>query len=562
MATETLHPGRRIVLQLPLSDHDTVTIAVLDSATEPSPQSDQVSCAAMLVPAGEERNWIYTSEGGQWQLLAATAFSRMIIVSRTSSENQFTTHGSRDEARSSGVRSPNASNRPICLRCEDEALKTRLRSIVVALAPRICFRTGSPIVPFVEYSDNIIHRVVVEEFFSSLTGFMVVEDVALDDLEAQSGSMFWADGEAECEHRVDDRGIRKLDQVVYRRRLRFKRMPNLIQTEVALVVPQELRSSGMTIARTGIEEGSVEEFCEEVMRGSQIDHGWLVHKYLPPIVAGLVLAAPCIEPCMERGEKVKVLALGVGGGALPIFLQKQLGFHVQAVDVDKAVLDAAHRHFGLDDGVDMEVILGDALQFVAKLAMDVRAEDATLNPSNSRLADASPKCKDRAHASAAEGEDVVAQPCNARTATGLSSSSVDICRVDGRNRHFDSHRVHAIVVDVDEGDPRCGLSSPPSSFLAHNFLSDARTVLHEGGLVAMNVVPNGAKSYHGVVSSLFSVFDDVYETVVEGDVNRVVFALSSKGAGVNVDGPLARLVTRFLDVRLIREIQKAHHIQV
>jgi hypothetical protein len=55
----------------------------------------------------------------------------------------------------------------------------------------------------------------------------------------------------------------------------------------------------------------------------------LVHKYLAPIVAGLVLVAPALEAWMELGKRVKVLALGIGGGALPIFLHKHFGFHVQ-----------------------------------------------------------------------------------------------------------------------------------------------------------------------------------------------------------------------------------------
>lgn len=77
-------------------------------------------------------------------------------------------------------------------------------------------------------------------------------------------------------------------------------------------------------------------------------------------------------------------------------------------------------------------------------------------------------------------------------------------------------------------------------------------------MLAINVVPNGAKSYSGVIRSLLSVFDHVYETVVEDDVNRVVFALPSKRTSVNLEGPLARLVTKFLDVRFITAIQKAH----
>lgn len=534
---ENLHPGRRTVFELPLSDQDVVRIAVLDSAVE----WDEVACAAMLVPTIAEDDWMYSSEGGQWQLLATAGVSRLIIVDRISELP--------------GIGETRVRERASCWQCEDEALKTRLRSVVVALAPRICFRSGIPIVPFVVYTNNVIHRVVVEEVYSSLTGLMVVEDVALDAEVAESESFVVNDGgvsvETECAHGRSSAGCRNLDRVLYRRRLRFKRMPNLIQTEVPLV------HSGAKIGGdTAIAKESVGANCNEIMCGLEIDHSFLVHKYLPPIVAGLVLAASCIEPCMERGERVKVLALGVGGGALPIFLQRHLGFHVQAVDVDSVVLDLAHRHFGLQNGVGMEVQVGDAVQFVGNLAMKGITEEARLNSKKS--ADASLKSQKGLHGRVIS-EDVQVPRSSTQNLVASSEECVhNVCQVNGSRSGFDNHRVHVIIVDVDEGDARCGLSSPPSSFLEHDFLSAARSLLHDGGLLAMNVVPNGAKFHCGVVSSLVSVFDDVYETAVEGDVSRVLFALPFKGAGVQFEGPLANLVKRFLDVRLISGIQKAH----
>lgn len=188
------------------------------------------------------------------------------------------------------------------------------------------------------------------------------------------------------------------------------------------------------------------------------------------------------------------------------------------MDMDRVVLDLAHRHFGLKNGVDMEVLVGDALQIVDELAWKIAVDDARSQAKSSN-------CEKSRNVSAGEGED---------------------------------HRVHAVIVDIDEVDPRGKLSSPPSSFLGHKFLSSARTLLHAGGLLAMNVVPNGAESYRGVVSSLLSVFDDVYETDVAGDVNRVVFALTFKATGVNVDGPLARRVKQFVDARLITGVRRAH----
>lgn len=180
---------------------------------------------------------------------------------------------------------------------------------------------------------------------------------------------------------------------------------------------------------------------------------------------------------------------------------------MQAVDVDKVVLDLAHRHFGLQNSSHMKAEVGDALQFMSRLAEEV---------TNSLVG-----CKNKE--------------------TSVSASDP---------------RVHVIVVDVDEGDARLGLSSPPSSFLERKFLTEARTVLHAGGLLTMNVVPTGAKAYRGVVAALSSVFEEVYESVVEGDVNRVVFALPSKGTGLHLDGVLASALRNVLDVQLFTGIHR------
>lgn len=181
---------------------------------------------------------------------------------------------------------------------------------------------------------------------------------------------------------------------------------------------------------------------------------------------------------------------------------------MQAVDMDKVVLDLAHRHFGLQNSGHMKVEVGDALQFMSRLAGEV-------------------------------ANSIVGHKNN-ETSVGASDP-----------------RVHVIVVDVDEGDARLGLSSPPSSFLERKFLTEARSVLHAGGLLAMNVVPTRAKVYHGVVAVLSSVFEEVYESVVEGDVNRVVFALPAKGTGLHLDGILASALRNVLDVQLFTGIHRA-----
>lgn len=378
---EHFHPGRRIVFEFPFTNPrgsqeetledeqdvncNSISVAVLDASNRDDDDGNEceVECAAMLVPRGKEQDWIYESEGGQWQLLTSANVLRLMIVRRNWQRkpglgfgfHSSSQHGRVEDGRGRAGRkgsfndgdgkgeevekdarflkrrksNGNGSSsvfedgvRNLCPQ-DDEDVKRRLNPLFVALVPRVCFRNGIPAYPFVVYTDNVIHRVVIEEAYSALTGFMVVEDVALR------------------EDRDETRGCQN-DGIHFRRRLRFKRMPNLIQTEVALTFPHiaetdpshkfSLHSDDAhSQSVEGINPKYLDKFidCEEFRVKMQVDHTRLVHKYLPPIAAGLVLAAPCIEARMGLFEDVKILALGVGGGALPMFLHNHFGFHIQ-----------------------------------------------------------------------------------------------------------------------------------------------------------------------------------------------------------------------------------------
>ena len=375
---EHFHPGRRIVFEFPFTNPrgsqeesvedeqdvscNSVSVAVLDASNRDDGDGDEceVECAAMLVPWGKEQDWIYESEGGQWQLLTSANVLRLMIVRRNwqrkqglglglqhgrgEDERRTRRKGNSNDGDGKGEEEEEEENARFLKRCksngkvffsvsedgirnlhpqDDEDVKRRLNPLLVALVPRVCFHNGIPAVPFVVYTDKVIHRVIVEEAYSALTGFMVVEDVALQ------------------EDRDESRGYQN-DRIYFRRRLRFKRMPNLIQTEVALIFPHMpatdpshkfsfYSDDAHAQSVEGINPNYLEKFvdCGEFRVKMQVDHTQLVHKYLPPIAAGLVLAAPCIEARMGLCEDVKILALGVGGGALPMFLHNRFGFHIQ-----------------------------------------------------------------------------------------------------------------------------------------------------------------------------------------------------------------------------------------
>ncbi|KAG2262561.1 hypothetical protein Bca52824_069640 [Brassica carinata] len=176
------------------------------------------------------------------------------------------------------------------------------------LSPKTLFKEE---VPFLIYEDDVVSRVELERTVGPYVGEMVIEDVEIE-----------------------------IDEVTreFRRRLRFKRMPNLVQSDVKLV-----RS------RRG------EEFEPQLTE--------LVHPYLAPMVASLSLIGS------EMTRRPKALCIGVGGGGLLSFLKVQLGFEVTGVEIDPEVLRIARRYFGLEERF-ASVHVGDGVDFLKRLDDD------------------------------------------------------------------------------------------------------------------------------------------------------------------------------------------------
>ena len=63
-------------------------------------------------------------------------------------------------------------------------------------------------------------------------------------------------------------------------------------------------------------------------------------------------AAPGIAERRCSGDAGAALVVGLGGGALPVFLHRALRMGVDAVELDAAVVGLARRHFGFADRAD------------------------------------------------------------------------------------------------------------------------------------------------------------------------------------------------------------------
>ncbi|KAK3422178.1 hypothetical protein EUGRSUZ_G02713 [Eucalyptus grandis] len=379
----------------------------------------------MLVPSRRERDWIFSTEPGHFQLLLGTpGLSRLVLIGEDPVDGRGSGLGFR--------------RRTECDRSRRDGREESLRRLVLALSPRVCFESGVPEVTFLSYEDDLVASVVLEVCIGEFVGEMLVEDV---EIERGGGC-----GERE-----------------FRRRLRFKRMPNLVQTQVR-IVPREDR--GETEGGFGIEDMQF-----------RIDAGVLVHPYLAPMVASLSLIGFHIDERIRKGSRPKAFCAGVGGGALLAFLRGQLGFEVLGVDVDEVVLRIARQYFGLEDGDFLRVVVGDAIEWMERLA-------------------------------SWKAEGTLGAVC-----------SHDLSVVDGIGGKFD-----VIMVDLDSSDVCTGMVAPPLEFVRKPVLLAARSLLCEFGILVINVIPPDRLFYETMITEVRDVFHDLYEIDVGNGENFVLIA--------------------------------------
>lgn len=428
---ETLTPSRFISFTIPnpsSSSHSLLRVAVLDSPLQPT---HQPRIAAMLVPQGRETDWIFSTKSGHLQLLfTSPLISRFILIG-----NQ--PHSDSDSLNHIYHRPLNCS-----LNHQGFDFEVWSKPLLLALSPKSLFKNGIPEIPILSYQDNLLSSVVIHQCISSHVGEMLIEDV---EIETQSETQNHGGFQRE-----------------FRRRLRFKRMPNLIQTEV-LIVP-ELDSSSKSLC---IEDAKF-----------MLDLRILVHPYLAPIVASLSIITESIDGRIRNELRPKALCLGVGGGALLTFLAIQLGFEVIGVDSDKEVLKVAKNYFGLEESEFIHVILGDAVKYMKKLAYHGKQQ------SKSSFADGF------GH---------------------LGNGEV-------------AHKFDVIMVDLDSSDIRDGISSPPLEFVRKNVLLAAKLVLSELGILAVNVISPSQSFYDNLVNHFQKVFHDLYKIDVGNGENFILIA--------------------------------------
>ncbi|KAG9447239.1 hypothetical protein H6P81_013367 [Aristolochia fimbriata] len=457
---QSLVPSRFITFSFPNPDPrdpanphgDLLRVAVLDS---PLSDASAPRCAALLVPKGRELDWIFSTENGHLQLLFNShGVSRLILIG--------------DLPRETDVSSA------VYVRPEHEvgvSYLQKLKPLLFALAPKEAFRHGLPDTPFISYEDNVIRSASVSYHHGQVVGDMVVEDV-----EVESGSPAGRE---------------------FHRRLRLKRMPNLVQTAVRLLPETQTGKSG----------GEATLFRPVTAS--------LIQPYLEAMAAGLSLLGPRLENNQHSSSSpLRVLCLGVGGGALLMFLRTWFEFDLLGIEADEAILTVARRYFGLTEDRRLRICVRDGIELLKGFVCQ-RVSSTSVG-------------RELARFWAGEGSDnkvdVGIEQCRGSLEnTGVSCNS----RTVNEAKFLDEYRVHGMLVDLDSSDARTGLSAPPLKFVDFSVLQAARLVLHEDGVIVVNVIPPSNSFYFRIVTELKAVFSELYEIDVGNGENYVLIATAS-----------------------------------
>ncbi|KAL4576764.1 hypothetical protein LXL04_012863 [Taraxacum kok-saghyz] len=401
-----------------------IRVAVLDSPTA-SYEGDLPVIAAIVVPRNRETDWTFCTESGHKQLLFKLGtVSRLILIGNIPP-----------------AQGPSIYKRRTIDPVKQELLENELIPLLLPLHPKSSpiSDDGSPKTLFLMDDDDVAYRVTVSKFLGPVVGEFLVEDIELVG--------------------YDDRNKQ------LRRRLRFKRMPQVVQSQ-ALLLP----IIGYDEATTQTDLESLRKIEDATF---EPDTEILVHHYLIPMVSGLSVAASNINMLVSP----RALCLGVGGGVLLTFLDTHFAFEVTGLEADPVVLDVATKYFGFNKTGSMRLVIGDAIEMIQNF----------------------PPYKSSAYRH--EFADT----------TNYPPAKFDI-----------------IFVDLDSSDARLGFCSPPREFVKKPVIEGLRSLLDDCGVVIINVFHLDEELYGTLVKELKENFHKVYKVNVENEDYFVVVATVSE----------------------------------
>ena len=253
------------------------------------------------------------------------------------------------------------------------------------------------------------------------------------------------------------------------RRLIFLQNQNFIQTEVRLVMKKN-NSTGPTKATKG-KKKSAKKTTKTAPGEEEFDFDYT---YLDAHHCAALASLAMLPDVVQSGHKVanphtssapvsvgqgpSALLVGLGGGALPMCLQRYLpNLHLYMCDLDSSLETVAKEHFGF-------------------------------------------KCNARSTAFVADGIEVIEKVFNRLNNVSDSAGAVP-------ETLLGAGQLDVLFLDADSKDTTLGISAPPAAFLTLRTLLQMYAILKPGGAVYFNVVARSKTQLAQVVAKLATIFN-------------------------------------------------------
>ncbi|PON31454.1 Methyltransferase type [Parasponia andersonii] len=282
-------------------------------------------CGVFIVPKSRSREWLFSSEEGQWMVVESSKAARLIMVLLDSSH-------------------ANASM---------EDIQKDLSPLVRQLAPGEGDNGAQ--IPFLTAGDGIKQRSIVHQVSSSFTGPIIVEDVVYENVDGDVSHIFPS------------------KDLIFRR-LVFQRSESLVQSEAVLTregsshtaigdSERKKSNSSSKSKKRGTQRGSGEP-CNQL----KVYHGYLASSYHTGILSGFMLISSYMESVAASNKSAKAVIVGLGAGLLPMFLNGCMPFlHIEVVELDPMVLNLARVYFGFTEQEHLQVHIADGVQFIREI---------------------------------------------------------------------------------------------------------------------------------------------------------------------------------------------------
>ncbi|KAL8027080.1 hypothetical protein ABFX02_14G072600 [Erythranthe guttata] len=300
--------------------------------------------------------------------------------------------------------------------------------------------------------DGVKQRNIVHEVKTALSGTIYVEDVLLD--------------------------MHPPKHIIFRR-LCFERTESWVHSEVLLSAQGPNETSGQVEDKKGpaafrtrkkgkqkkIDSHSSGSHSESSSGQPKFERKVTVRGYHQGLIAGLLLFSVYSKRTTSAGGLVKTVIIGLGSGALPMFMRSCLPtLRIEVVELDPVVLNVASEYFGFIEDERLKVHITDATKFVREKA---NSEE------------------------------------------------------EGNN----SFKVDLLIIDVDSSDSSSGLISPEADFVEESFFLAVKDSLSDKGLFIFKLVSKFPSVKAAVYSKLKRVFSNVYHFYVDNDFVEIIFAL-------------------------------------